>query len=286
MNEVEVKTIRDSAIANQPVLHLDGRYLRNSFESMAKSTEKLGGVESIVQALEGKSVLFQRTFANSGKDLQLKEFLDVCAFIPTVRRRLKLALEKEGFDYIKISVQQLLENATLQNADEKINRFVHRFPLDNSYRWTCDLAAEILHFCDPQTFPLMTRWIWDEKTKSGVMHEIWFHQYEIEHSHLPNGIKTHLVLRKEFEDFLKSAGVFAEEHFVIDLLCAWIYSAYIGTQGSSYLKTDFAQGDTSLAYTLRMLGLDGVTGDHGITRLLLSGGKRHVMSSTIDAVVH
>ena len=37
-----------------------------------------------------------------------------------------------------------------------------------------DLAAEVMHFSAPDEVPLMTRWIWDAQTGSGVLREIWF----------------------------------------------------------------------------------------------------------------
>ena len=36
-----------------------------------------------------------------------------------------------------------------------------------------DLAAEVLHVTAPDRYPLMCRWVWDAKVKTGVLREIW-----------------------------------------------------------------------------------------------------------------
>ena len=269
-----------------PTLHLDGRYLRNAFETLASGAESIGGIEFLVQALEEKSILFQRTFTRSADDMQEAEFLDACTFIPTVRRRLKRALTDEGFNKLKFRTKNLLTELSLSNVDQKIAEFKNSFPNESNYRWVHDLAAEIVHYRDPENYPLMTRWIWDNSTKSGVLFEIWFREYKSNALEIENNVHLYLSLRQELGEFLRSEGVYANIHFVIDALCAWIYGVYIGAQGGSFLKSDFSRGDNPLQFALRMLGLDGVIGTDGKTRLVLPSGERYTLTGAIDAVTH
>ncbi len=268
-----------------PELHLDGRILRASFENMVKSAEKLGGIEIIIDGLNGKSILFQSTFSDRNTISFESDFYSACAFMPTVRRRLKFALEKHGFSLIWDSIQQLLDEVTIENADNRIEQFFLALATSKRDRWVRDLAAEILHFCDPDKFPLMTRWIWDFSSNTGVLREIWFTDNDHEQIKVPNGIQTHLELRRELLGFLKDCGVFANQNLTIDVLFAWIYSEYIGSQGGSFLRTEFNASGLPFGYALRMLGLDTAYCS-GKTRLLLPGGKRYQLAEPFVSVAH
>ncbi len=271
---------------SNPVLHLDGRRLRTAFNSMVDCAEKLGGIEVIVEGLSGKSILFQRTFCDSAENLLESEFLDTCAFMPTVRRRIKSVLERLSFSELNQIIHMLLTNVSVENIDEHIEAFESNLQSTSRDRWIHDLAAEILHFREPDTFPLMTRWIWDYGSNSGVLREIWFSDSETDYLNIPNGIRTHLELRRELSEFLDSLGVYKNINYMIDVLFAWIYSQYIGNQGGSFLKTDFSFTGTPFGYVFRMLGLDAALSSSGKSRLILANGKRYCLSGTIDAVAH
>ncbi len=269
-----------------PVIHLDGKVLRGAFESMAQCAEKLGGMETLVEALEGKTMLFQRTFDDNANALVESEFLDCCAFMPTVRRRLKSVFAKHGFDYLANAVEDLLADLSIDQVDDKVEKFTQSLALDSKTRWPRDLAAEIIHFREPQLYPLMTRWVWDFQANTGILREIWYSETELRFLDIPDGVRTHLELRRELDEFLHESGVFAHRYYVIDYLFAWLYSEYIGSQGGSFLKTEYSFTGTPFGYALRMLGLDAVTPENGKTRLLLPNGKRYRLSGAIDAVAH
>jgi hypothetical protein len=61
-----------------------------------------------------------------------------------------------------------------EHIENRINRFCDRFPNDKKHRWVKDLAAELLHHADPERVPLMNRWVWDAKSNTGVIREIWY----------------------------------------------------------------------------------------------------------------
>jgi len=269
----------------RPILHLDGRVLRNAFDSLVEAADKLEGVESLIESLSVKSTFFSRTFAMPNR-LTQPELLDICAFAPTVRRRIKLAMRQQGFEHLKGAICDLLDNLRVDNADRKIRQTINMFPTTKEYRWVRDLAAEIIHFREPDTYPLMTRWMWDRMSNTGVLREIWFADYRDNHLDIDDTIPTHFALREELSSFLRSDGVYANMPFMIDLLCAWIYGDYIGSQGGSFLKVDFTQSGKNISYVLRMLGLDGASAKDGTTRVIMPDGNRYVLSNVVDASTH
>ncbi len=271
---------------NHLELHLDGRRLRAAFDSVVDCTEKLGGLEIVVEGLIGKSLLFQRTFGNAADCMLETEFFDTCAFIPTIRRRMKSVLEKRSFDEIRRAVNRLLKDVSIENVDQHVEIFESELKCVPKDRWVRDLAAEILHYREPDVFPLMTRWIWDRRSNSGVLREIWFSDSETEFIDVPDGVHTHLELRRELSAYLDGLGVYKNVNFMIDVLFAWIYSLYIDNQGGSFLKTEFGFTGTQFDYVFRMLGLDAAFSSDGKSKLLLADGRRYSLSETIDAVVH
>ena len=128
-------------------------------------------------------------------------------------------------------------------------------------RFTRDLAAEILHNVMPEHYPLMQRWVWDTKTNSGVIREIW-HGDDVDHMviDIADGYETFLVLREELSQFLSDNGVFRDMLWHVDLLCAQIYGDYINAQGGAWLKTEFGSDSDPLEHTRRIIGLDRVAG--------------------------
>ena len=273
-------------LQNTPVLHLDGARLRDAFESMAKAAESLGGVEVLINAVNGKANLFQRTFSPPLTDLQQPQLLDACSLMPTVRRRLKLALENYDFQFLRQTITVLAEDVSIDCVDERMAQVTDAFPVTKEYRWVRDLAAEIIHYTNPDMYPLMTRWVWDKTANTGVLREIWFKEYQDEYLDIPDGVQTHLVLRSELEEFLRTAGVYADVPIMIDLLSAWIYAEYIGLQGGSFLKTEFSSSDASISHAIRMLGLDAGKSADGRSRLITADGRRHIYSNTIDTSTH
>ena len=74
-----------------------------------------------------------------------------------------------------------------------------------------DLAAELLHNTLPEQYPLMQRWVWDTKSNSGVLREIW-HGEDVDAGRIevPDGYATFLALREELSGYLTQNGVFRD----------------------------------------------------------------------------
>ena len=255
-----------------PQLELSGPKLGLALETLVGRADELGGIEAFVEALKAKSALFRLSL---DKELTLKDFRTLCAHMATVRRRIGAYAQPDAFASVKKHVEELFSGG--DSLDARIGRFCARFPDDREHRWVRDLAAELLHFADPERYPLMTRWVWDARTNTGVLREIW-HGEEVDHMTIdvPDDHATFLGLRQELAQYLQTNGVYRDVLFYIDILLAQVYAGYIGERAGSYLRTDFATPEDPMLHTRRILGLDGVD-ERGKTRLKAADGRAEVI---------
>lgn len=272
------------AITPAPVaraqLDLSGPRLRAALEALVSGADTHGGIERYLDALKLKSAVFREALADetTGRSrLDVEAFRPLCAFMPTVRRRIRPWLEEPGFGRLREAVAELLApSADTSGTDARVRQFCANFPQDDSHRWSRDLAAELLHNVDPERFPLMTRWVWDAAANTGVLREIW-HAPDVDHLTIraADDYETFLVLREEIAQFLSTNGVFRDVMQMVDMVCAQVYAEYICEQGGSYLRADFSAPEDPMQHTRRMLGLDGVRAEDGRARFAVIDGEAH-----------
>lgn len=257
---------------NPPRLELSGPKLKLALESLVARAEEQGGVEAYVEALKLKSALFRDALAG---ELDLKAFRTLCAHMATVRRRIGAHAQPGAFPALQERVRTLVSGAG--DADARLARFCAAFPDDREHRWVRDLAAELLHFGDPERHPLMTRWVWDARTNTGVLREIW-HGDDVDNRTIdvPDSYATFLALREELAQYLSTNGVFRDVLFYVDVLVAQVYADYIGERGGTYLRADFATAEDPMLHVRRILGLDGVNPD-GRSRLKAPDGTAEMI---------
>ena len=271
-----------SAVAQppeRPRLELSGTKLASALEALVSGTDEHGGVEQFVAALQLKSTLF-RDALGSGRvgDVDLPTLKTLCAHIATVRRRVAPYLGPETFGLLRTRLAALLDGChDSATTDARVSAFCAAFPDDRSHRWVRDLAGEVLHNVDPERYPLMTRWVWDAGTNTGVVREIWYAE-DVDHVliDVPDRYATFLMLREELSQFLAANGVYRDVLFYVDLLTAQVYAGYVSEQGGSYLRTDFATPEDPMLHTRRLLGLDGIAAS-GRTRLKAVDGTAFVV---------
>jgi len=256
--------------SERPVLHLSGPKLTERFQALINGSENDGGIERYVTAVNLKVSLFKEAVADcKARKLHLEDFKRLCAFIAPVRRRIAPWLGSNSFQTLQNGIGDLLNDTNdTTTTDMRIAAFCKLFPEDKKHRWVRDLAAELLHYTNPERYPLMNRWIWDSKSNSGVLREIW-HGDNVDGMviDIPDGYETFLVLREELSQFLTDNGVFRDILYYVDLLCAQIYADYICSQGGAFLRTDFSAEEDPMQYTRRMIGLDGIKARSAKTRL-------------------
>lgn len=274
---------KSAPVPSAPVLDLSGHRLRRVFENMVQSAEPTGGVERYITALMLKASLFEELLGKGHIDkLTKEEFLDLAAFVTPVRRRIGQWLADNDFSIMRQRLIELLTGwSDTASADERIAGFLASFPADKAHRWVRDLAAEALHFSAPDRYPLMCRWVWDAKVKTGVLREIW-HAEDVDAAQIDadDDYLMHATLSEELQGFLAGEGVFRDLPFYTDLLMAHVYAAYINDRGGQYLRTDFSMEGDPMLHTRRMLGLDAVDTETGRTRLRLIDGQAHFLGGT------
>lgn len=272
--------VKAAPVPARPVLDLSGPKLRRAFENLVESADDTGGVERYVGALALKASLFEEVLGKGQvSELTEPEFYDLAAFTTPVRRRIGAWLGRNGFAAMRSRLVALLDGwSDVATADRRIGAFVASFPVDREHRWSRDLAAEVLHFTAPERYPLMTRWMWDQHTNTGVLREIWYAE-DVDAIRIAaeDDFASFAMLRQELEGFLRDNGVFRELPFYIDLLCAHVYAFYINGRGGRYLRTDFGVKEDPMAHTRRLLGLDAVDSETGRTRLKLIDGTAYVL---------
>ena len=256
-------------VTPRPTLHLSGPKLRLALERLLQGSEKAGGIERWVAGLRFKVAVFERALERADDGvLDEQSFIALCALMPSVRRRIGSWLSSAGFEALRDLTQRLLIHARdTQNADSSLGSFCAAFPATREYRFVRDLAAELLHWRDIEHYPLMTRWVWDHGTSTGVLREIWHDDADPALARVPDGYETFLVLREELAQYLSENGFFRDVPLYVDLLCGQVYASYICEQGGTYLRAEFASEHDPMQYVRRMLGLDGVDLEPGATRV-------------------
>ncbi len=261
--------------APKPTLDLSGARLRAAAENLAAAAVETGGVDRYVAALVLKAALFDELLGGGRvRDLTQAAFIDLCAFMAPVRRRIAACIAREGFPRVHRRLIRLLDGADdLASADARMRDFVESFPVDREHRFVRDLAAEVLHFTAPEHYPLMTRWVWDTRTGSGVLREIWYAE-DIDTSPIgaADDFATFVTLREELTGFLVSLGESRDLALRVTLLAAHVYAGYIDDRGGHYLKNEFSRPADPMAHTRRLLGLDAIDTRTGRSRLKLIDG--------------
>lgn len=267
----------------RPHLDLSGPKLRQAFALLVGAAEDHGGVERYVEALHVKARLFRESLGEgrAGR-VEPGVLMALCAYMPTARRRVGPYLDGARFETLRRHLAALLDGAEdTTTADARLDAFCAQYPDDRAHRWVRDLGADVLHNVDPERYPLMSRWVWDARTNTGVLREIW-HADDVDHIliRVPDRYETFLVLREELSQFLAANGVFRDVLFYVDLLTTQVYASYIGEQGGTYLRTDFASPEDPTIHLRRILGLDGMNA-RGRTRLKLAAGKAFVVDDRL-----
>jgi len=249
-------SVKQPEAVTRPRLELSGPVIGKGFSSLLAKAEESLGIDAYLSALKLKSELFTELLEiNRLEQLNEKSFLAICTFMSTVRRRIGIWLDNNPFSLLQDRLLMLLD--TREPGEQRFEHFVASFPADRTLRWVRDLAAEILHFTEPEKIPLMTRWIWDAQTGSGVLNEIWFEQaIPLDTLALDDRPATFFALNSELEEFLGTHGIYRDRVWMQDLLCAHLYAAYINDRGAAYLKSEFTGDVDPMAHTRRLLGLD------------------------------
>lgn len=257
--------------ASAPVLDLSRARLRRALADLTEAAHPGGGLSRHMTALWLKSALFTEVFGAGAAPVSEVEFLNLAAFMAPVRRRIAPMIARVGMAELRARLDILLQGQG--PVDARMARFLACFSEERDNRWLRDLAAEVLHFTQPDTVPLMTRWIWDAGASTGALREIWqaedIDRAEID---LTDDLTTFTALQSQIEAFLTAEGHERDRVWLCDLLLAHVYAGYIDACGGRYLRGDDAEAADPMRHTRRILGLDAVDAESGRIRLMLLEG--------------
>ena len=266
--EAEDPTGSDEVITPvEPAVAFDATHFQQKFSLLRKNAEESGGVEQMVAALQTKHELFVRALTKDAI-AQLSED-DVEILLDTVfsaRRRLYPVIASQGHGKTVEAMQDLLYGQA--KLAERMDRFVSLVPLNDdgsreerklvgkNRRAAWDFAAEMLHFTQPDRYPLMSRWVWDQQTQSGALREFIRGNDSMADLVLGSSPAVFEGARVWLVAQLAEQGLYRDLPFWVDLVLAQAYAEYFRSMAEGMLSADFGRGITPGEHVQKFLGID------------------------------
>ncbi len=179
--EAALPAVTDQIAPAELPVALDRGLFKQHFAKLLENAAQDGGIEGYLAALGAKQHAYAALIERSGGGLTLDDFESLLDLVFTARRRVFPALGALGAAQVTARVSELLwGNAPLA---QRMQGFVDAMPgaagMDRDSiraaakvrRAAWDFAAELVHFGDPEKYPLMSRWVWDQGTQSGALRE-------------------------------------------------------------------------------------------------------------------
>lgn len=138
-------------------------------EFMQETLSKIDREELVVIAdqLKDKSGFFKEHLSKESiPSLKERELTELFKKIFVTRRRSKLLLEKYSAEQFKSGIMDLLYGR--DDVEVRFQKFIDDFrEIDIYIRF--DMAAELLHYTNPEKYWLWSRWLWDPKSQTGAL---------------------------------------------------------------------------------------------------------------------
>ncbi len=225
---------------------LDAQRFATHFSGFVELAKAGPGPQVYLDSLEAKHVLFAR-----GAALRSLEAIEVLleAVFPA-RRKLFPVFEALGADTVAIRVAALLQGDA--PAERRIEAFGSALPLpegDTRERRAArrklegaarDFAAELLHFSDPATHPLATRWAGDAVREFAASEAV------------PDANQA----REWLLERIAEQGIYRDRHWWADLVLATAYVGYFRAMTGGTLGSDFTRGATPEEQLRKILGIE------------------------------
>jgi len=239
---------------------LDDEICRLKLQALLNATEELGGVDGFIEALKNKQVLFSDVLAYEKIDALSAEGLSILLdTVFTARRKLPACLNKVPHEVLVQQIKHLLYGKQL--ITDRMQQFTALIDSENkkAQRAAWDFAAELLHFYSPERFPLMSRWVWNEKETSGSLREFirgGDTMRDITFGDTPENFEASRVW---FAQQLGQQGFYRDIHYLIDLLVAQAYADYIlsMSSGMGMFGPQFGGAELKpIELIVKLLGID------------------------------
>ncbi|HQU16027.1 MAG: hypothetical protein ACYC18_13450 [Gammaproteobacteria bacterium] len=237
--------------------------LQEEIAAQAQSAESTDdrdpGLAPFVESLSRKHELFERVLAETALDaLDDAAFAALLETVFTARRRLPPALVGFEHDRLLSAIRDLLYGAG--PLVERMQAFVDALPADSgkARRAAWDLGAEMLHFRDPERYPLMARWVWDLSTMSGGLREFIRGNDTMRDIPLDARPETFEGARLQLAEFLAEEGFYRDVPYLVDLLLAKAYADYVQqmAKGVGVFAAELGARNDPMEFVTKMLGID------------------------------
>jgi hypothetical protein len=264
--EAALPAVTDQIAPAELPVALDRGLFQQHFAKLLENAAQDGGIEGYLAALGAKQHAYAALIERSGGGLTLDDFESLLDLVFTARRRVFPALGALGAAQVTARVSELLwGNAPLA---QRMQGFVDAMPgaagMDrDSFRAAAkvrraawDFAAELVHFGDPEKYPLMSRWVWDQGTQSGALREFIRGSDGAMEIPVANSPESFEGARKWLAERIGEEGVYRDVHFWIDLVQAQAYTTYFRSVTEGGLGADFGRGTPAHEQVKKLLGID------------------------------
>ncbi len=252
-NPVEAVSPVDLAV------EFDAGILSDKLQQLLEAMNEGGGLEPFVQALRNKHTLFASTLSSEQlSGLTHDAFMLLLETVFPARR--KLADELRALPQARL---QELTRALIHgqgSVDERLLAFVDGLGgrERKTRRAAWDLGAELLHFCDPEAYPLMCRWVWDARVQSGALREFIRANDSLPEIPLGQEAAQFEAARRWFAEQLAEKGFYRDIPYLLDLVLAQAYADYVlaMSNGMGMMGSDFGAKMEPIEWVLKLLGIE------------------------------
>jgi len=232
-------------------IDLDKALLNRSFYELEEAFEGQQGLANLVGSLTEKTASFRRLLLEDKRPLTEAQMAHLVEQMFTARRKIWPVIEEQGVARVGEMMRDLLEGHG--DLTQRMTRFEEALPATGkAKRVIRDMGAEVLHFSDPERYPLMTRWVWDQGTTSGAVRE--FIRGGDYLTAFPFGESPEMFegLRQWMREALLELGVYRDVPYMVDIILAYQYSQYVRAMAEGFLRSDFG-GQTDFTEQIRKL---------------------------------
>jgi len=234
---------------------LDVGLLKKSFYELEEAFEGQQGLADLIKRLAEKSKIFRGILISRNAPLEEGELETLVERMFTARRKIWPAFEAVGAVRVGEAMSDLLKGHG--SLVQRMQRFEEALPATGkAQRALRDVAAEILHFTDPEVYPLMTRWVWDQGTVSGAIREFIPGGDYLTDFPLGESPEMFEGVRVWMQESLAELGVYRDLPYLIDVILAYQYSQYLRAMAEGFLRSDFGGQSDFTEQIRKLLGVE------------------------------
>lgn len=250
----------NAIVPAQLEVSFDKEITGSKLDTLLELLSERGGPEEITAAMGRKRELFLKLLPLERTDAAFdrKGFEALLETVFPARRKLAEFFSVLDDDGLKAAVFDLVYGSDA--IKDRMGRFCELVPKEQKKprRAIWDLAAELLHFREPDRIPLMTRWVWDVNTSTGALREFIRGNDSMETIPLEPVPEVFEGVRVWFAEFLGERGFYRDLPFLIDMLQAQAYSDYVKAMSSriGMIDAEFGAKQDPLELVVKLLGVD------------------------------